>query len=76
LQSLEIAAVDQTRHLRLVETLAELRTRLRALMALINNRDLKDINNGVYAEKKQPEGLDRVFMVNDLGASFAPFRTT
>jgi site-specific DNA recombinase len=30
LQSLEMAAVDQTRHLRLVETLAELRTRLRA----------------------------------------------
>jgi len=30
LQSLEMAVVDQTRHLRLVETLAELRTRLRA----------------------------------------------
>jgi len=30
LQSLEVAAVDQTRHLRLVETLAELRTRLHA----------------------------------------------
>jgi site-specific DNA recombinase len=30
LQSLEMAAVDRTRHLRLVETLAELRTRLRA----------------------------------------------
>jgi site-specific DNA recombinase len=30
LQSLEMAAVDQTRHLRLVETLAELRMRLRA----------------------------------------------
>lgn len=30
LQSLEMAAADQTRHLRLVETLAELHTRLRA----------------------------------------------
>ena len=30
LQSLEMAAVDQTRHLRLEETLADLRTRLRA----------------------------------------------
>jgi site-specific DNA recombinase len=30
LQSLEMAAVDRTRHLRLVETLAELRARLRA----------------------------------------------
>src|SRR5579864_3189826 len=30
LQSLEVAAADQTRHLRLVETLAELHTRLRA----------------------------------------------
>jgi hypothetical protein len=38
---------------------------LRVLMALINNWDLKDENNGIYLE-----GPERVYMVNDLGASF------
>ncbi|MGA2739681.1 MAG: hypothetical protein ABSG65_19855 [Bryobacteraceae bacterium] len=38
---------------------------LRALMALINNWDLKDVNNSVYSE-----GLQNVYMVSDLGASF------
>ena len=38
---------------------------LRVLMALINNWDLKDENNSVYAEK---EG--QIYMVSDLGASF------
>lgn len=38
---------------------------LRVLMALINNWDLKDVNNAVYSV-----GAERVYMVSDLGASF------
>ena len=38
---------------------------LKALMALINNWDLKDENNTIYLE-----GSERVYMVSDLGASF------
>jgi hypothetical protein len=38
---------------------------LRALMALISNWDLKDINNSVYRKASQS-----VFMVSDLGATF------
>jgi hypothetical protein len=38
---------------------------LRVLMALINNWDLKDENNGIYME-----GPEREYMVNDLGSSF------
>jgi hypothetical protein len=38
---------------------------LRVLMALINNWDLKDENNGVF---DTPEG--RLYLVSDLGASF------
>ncbi len=38
---------------------------LRALMALINNWDLKDENNAIYRE-----GNERVYLVSDLGASF------
>jgi hypothetical protein len=38
---------------------------LRALMAVINNWDLKDENNKVYRA-----GTERVYMVSDLGASF------
>ena len=38
---------------------------LRVLMALVNNWDLKDINNSVYRE-----GSQHVYMVSDLGASF------
>jgi hypothetical protein len=37
---------------------------LRVLMALINNWDLKDINNSVYQQ-----GFRSVYMVGDLGAS-------
>jgi hypothetical protein len=41
---------------------------LRVLMALINNWDLKDINNAVYQTKgASPE---QHFLVSDLGASF------
>jgi hypothetical protein len=46
---------------------------LRVLMALINNWDLKDVNNGVYVNAA-PDGQDvadaRVFEVKDLGATF------
>jgi len=39
---------------------------LRVMMALINNWDLKDVNNAIYQRK---DG-DRIFLVSDLGASF------
>jgi hypothetical protein len=42
---------------------------LRVMMALINNWDLKDINNSVY-EDKSSQGSERISMVSDLGASF------
>jgi len=45
---------------------------LKVMMALINNWDLKDVNNSVYYEKR-PEGSDgpeNINMVSDLGASF------
>lgn len=38
---------------------------LRVVMALINNWDLKDVNNAIYQEAGQ-----RIYMVSDLGASF------
>lgn len=38
---------------------------LRVMMALINNWDLKDVNNAVY----ESEGR-RIYLVSDLGASF------
>jgi hypothetical protein len=50
---------------------------LKVMMALINNWDLKDDNNAVYADKV---GAGQVYMVKDLGASFGttglsfPFR--
>jgi hypothetical protein len=43
---------------------------LRVMMAVINNWDLKDINNAIYREKNQ----DLVYMVSDLGASFGTTR--
>jgi hypothetical protein len=39
---------------------------LRVLMALINNTDLKGGNNSIYDE----EGLERRYIVGDLGATF------
>jgi hypothetical protein len=45
---------------------------LRVVMALINNWDLKDINNAIYYEK-HPESSDEpanVYLVSDLGATF------
>ncbi len=43
---------------------------LRVMMALINNWDLKDINNAIYEEKADGQRDERVYMVSDLGASF------
>jgi hypothetical protein len=45
---------------------------LKVMMALINNWDLKDVNNSIYYEK-HPDDSDapeRIYMVSDLGASF------
>lgn len=38
---------------------------LRVLMALVNNWDLKDVNNAIYQA-----GAERIYMISDLGASF------
>jgi hypothetical protein len=45
---------------------------LRVIMALMNNWDLKDINNAVYEEKENagPESPKHTYLVSDLGASF------
>ena len=40
------------------------------MMALINNWDLKDVNNAIYRGK---DG-ELVYMVSDLGASFGTTR--
>ena len=40
---------------------------LRVLMAVLNNWDLKDVNNAVYQTKDPPE---QRYLVSDLGASF------
>ena len=45
---------------------------LKVMMALINNWDLKDVNNSIYYEK-HPEGSggpENIYMVSDIGASF------
>jgi hypothetical protein len=43
---------------------------LRVLMAVMNNWDLKNVDNSVYQTRGEP-AQDRYF-VNDLGASFGP----
>lgn len=43
---------------------------LRVMMALINNWDLKDSNNGIYDEKRPGKPDERVYMVSDLGGTF------
>jgi hypothetical protein len=44
---------------------------LRTLMAVINNWDLKDVNNAIYEEKpKEGLGAMQVYTISDLGASF------
>jgi hypothetical protein len=42
---------------------------LRVMMALINNWDLKDVNNGVF-EAKGTNGPEFIYEVTDLGATF------
>lgn len=39
---------------------------LRVMMAVLNNWDLKDVNNSIY----QDGDSERIYMVSDLGASF------
>jgi len=45
---------------------------LRVMMALLNNWDLKDVNNSIYEEKLIPGSGSpaEVYVVSDLGASF------
>jgi|GEM_PF-839493 len=40
---------------------------LRVMMAVLNNWDVKDINNAVYADK---DAHSQIFLVNDIGATF------
>ncbi|WP_047496019.1 hypothetical protein [Terriglobus sp. TAA 43] len=40
---------------------------LRVMMAVINNWDLKDVNNAVYMDSKNNR---QIFLVSDIGASF------
>ena len=40
---------------------------LRVMMAVMNNWDLKDVNNAVYTDKKTNQ---QIFLVSDVGASF------
>ena len=42
---------------------------LRVMMAVLNNWDLKDENNAVYSDEK--DGGRKLFLVSDVGASFA-----
>jgi hypothetical protein len=46
---------------------------LRVMMALINNWDLKDTNNTIR-ERHGPSGPERMYLVSDLGATFATAR--
>jgi hypothetical protein len=43
---------------------------LRVLMAVMNNWDLKDINNAVYQTRDEP--IEDRYIVSDLGATFGP----
>jgi hypothetical protein len=50
---------------------------LRVLMSLINNWDLKDVNNSVYLVRHASGGSATaryVYVVSDLGATFGPVR--
>ncbi len=40
---------------------------LRVMMAVLNNWDLKDVNNAVYSDSKTGE---QIFLVSDVGATF------
>lgn len=41
---------------------------LRVMMAVMNNWDLKDVNNAVYSDEKHDR---QIFLVSDIGATFA-----
>ncbi|MGI4827416.1 MAG: hypothetical protein ACRYFU_04380 [Janthinobacterium lividum] len=41
---------------------------LRVMMAVMNNWDLKDVNNAVYSDDKHDR---QIFLVSDIGATFA-----
>ena len=41
---------------------------LRVMMAVMNNWDLKDVNNAVFADTKHDR---QIFLINDIGATFA-----
>ena len=44
---------------------------LRVMMALMNNWDLKDVNNAIYEEKQKDDAAPELhYAVSDLGASF------
>jgi hypothetical protein len=43
---------------------------LRVLMAVLNNWDLKDVNNSVYLTRDEP--IEERYAVSDLGDSFGP----
>ena len=45
---------------------------LRVMMALLNNWDLKDVNNSVYEDKhpQKSNNFAEVYMVSDLGSTF------
>jgi hypothetical protein len=43
---------------------------LRVLMAIMNNWDLKDVNNSVYRTRREP--VEDRYVVSDLGGSFGP----
>jgi hypothetical protein len=43
---------------------------LRVMMAVINNWDLKDMNNAIRELKRPADGDKRIYEVSDLGASF------
>jgi hypothetical protein len=51
---------------------------LRVMMALINNWDLTDENNAVYAgaQVRESEGTDNIYMTSDLGSTFGLGRLT
>ncbi len=46
---------------------------LKVMMALMNNWDLKDVNNAIYAGKCLPDSseCESLYLVSDLGASFS-----
>jgi hypothetical protein len=43
---------------------------LRVMMALLNNWDLKDVNNAVYLDERDKGEPQKIYMISDLGASF------